>query len=81
MVTDFPGGSDSKASVYSVGDLGSSPRLGRSPGEGNATHSGLENSMGCIVREVTKSWTQLNNFHFTFIKEICCQTFEFLPVC
>ena len=32
---DFPGGSDSKASVYNAGDLGLSPGLGRSPGEGN----------------------------------------------
>ena len=32
---DFPGGSDGKVSVYSVGDLGSIPGLGRSPGEGN----------------------------------------------
>ena len=32
---DFPGGSDSKASVYNVGDLGLSPGLGRSPGKGN----------------------------------------------
>ena len=32
---DFPGGSDSKASVYSAGDPGSTPGLGRSPGEGN----------------------------------------------
>ena len=32
---DFPGGSDGKASVYNAGDLGSSPGLGRSPGEGN----------------------------------------------
>ena len=30
-----PGGSDGKASVYNVGDLGSIPGLGRSPGEGN----------------------------------------------
>ena len=29
------GGSDGKASVYNAGDLGSSPGLGRSPGEGN----------------------------------------------
>ena len=28
---DFPGGSDGKASVYNVGDPGSSPGLGRSP--------------------------------------------------
>ena len=32
---DFLGGSDSKASVYNVGDLGSIPGSGRSPGEGN----------------------------------------------
>ena len=32
---DFPGGSDGKASVYSAGDLGLIPGLGRSPGEGN----------------------------------------------
>ena len=32
---DFPGGSDGKASIYNVGDPGSIPGLGRSPGEGN----------------------------------------------
>ena len=32
---DFPGGSDGKASAYNVGDQGSIPELGRSPGEGN----------------------------------------------
>ena len=32
---DFPGGSDSKASAYNVGDPGSIPGLGRSSGEGN----------------------------------------------
>ena len=35
LIKDFPGGSDGKASVYNVGDLGSIPGLGRSPGEGN----------------------------------------------
>ena len=34
-IIDFPGGSDGKASVYNVGDLGSIPGSGRSPGEGN----------------------------------------------
>ena len=45
---DFPGGSDSKASAYSTGDLGSIPGSGRSPGEGNGNplqYSCLENSM------------------------------------
>ena len=32
---DFPGGLDSKASLYNAGDLGSIPGSGRSPGEGN----------------------------------------------
>ena len=32
---DFPDGSDSKASAYNVGDPGSIPGSGRSPGEGN----------------------------------------------
>ena len=40
-----------------VGDLGSIPGLGRSPGEGKGyplRYSGLENSMDCIVHGVTK---------------------------
>ena len=47
-LTDFPGGSDGKASVYNVGDLGSIPGLGRSPGEGNGNllkYYCLENPM------------------------------------
>ena len=31
----FPGGSDGKVSAYNVGDPGSIPGSGRSPGEGN----------------------------------------------
>ena len=45
---DFPGGSDGKASVYNVGDLGSIPGSGRSPGEGNGNpfqYYCLENPM------------------------------------
>ena len=44
----FPGGSDGKASACNVGDLGSVPGMGRSPGEGNGNplqHSCLENPM------------------------------------
>ena len=44
----FPGGSDSKESACNVGDLGSVPRLERSPGEGDGyplQFSCLENSM------------------------------------
>ena len=32
---DFPGGSDGKASAYNVGDPGSIPGSGSSPGKGN----------------------------------------------
>ena len=45
---DFPGGSDIKASVYNVGDLGSIPELGRFPAEGNGNpfqYHCLENPM------------------------------------
>ena len=35
LLKDFPGGSDSKASAYNVGDPGSVPGLRRSSGEGN----------------------------------------------
>ena len=44
----FPGGSDSKASAYTAGDLSSIPALGRPPGEGNDNplqYSCLESSM------------------------------------
>ena len=34
-LNDFPGGSDGKAPAYSVGDPGSIPGSGGSPGEGN----------------------------------------------
>ena len=44
----FPDGSDSKESACNAGDLGLTPELGRSPGEGSGyplQYSGLENSM------------------------------------
>ena len=56
----FPGGSDSKESACNLGDLGSIPRLGRSPGEGKGyplQYSGLENSADDTVHGVTKSQT------------------------
>ena len=46
---DFPGGSDGKESACSVGDLGSIPGLGRSPGAGHGNtlqYSCLENPHG-----------------------------------
>ena len=67
----LPCGSAGKESPCNVGDLGSIPGLGRSPGEGKGysfQYSGLENSMDCIVHGVTKSWTQLSDFHFISLR-------------
>ena len=47
--TDFPGGSDGKASASNAGDPGSVPGSGRSPGKGNGNplqYSCLGNSHG-----------------------------------
>ena len=65
----LPCGSTGKESSCNVGDLGSIPGLGRSPGEGTGyplQYSCLENSMDCIVHGVAKSRTQLSDFHFYF---------------
>ena len=54
----FSGGSAGKESACNVGDLGSIPGLGRTPGKGNSyaiQYSGLENSMNCIVYGVAES--------------------------
>ena len=62
----FPDSSAGKESACNVGDLGSIPRLGRSPGEGKGYPlqcSGLENSMDCIVYRVAESRTRLSDFH------------------
>ena len=63
---DFPCGSAGKEPACNVGDPGSIPGLGRSPGEGKGyplQYSGLENSMDYIVYGVAKSRTGLSNFH------------------
>ena len=65
----FPGGSEVKASACNVGDLGSIPGSGRSPGEGNGNphqYSCLENPMDrgawwATAHGVTKRRTQLSN--------------------
>ena len=64
----FPGGSDGKASAYNVGDLGSIPGSGRSPGEGNHNplqYSCLENPMDrgawqATILGIAKSQAQLS---------------------
>ena len=58
-------GSDAKESACNMGDLGSIPELGRSPGGGNGhplQYSCLENPMDRGARQATahgvaKSWT------------------------
>ena len=58
MVKDLPA---------NAADVGLIPGLGRSPGEEKdypLQYSGLEKSMACIVHGVTKSRTQLSDFHF-----------------
>ena len=63
--TGAPGGSDGKESACSVGDLGSIPVSGRSPGEGNGNplqHSCLEKPVDrgawqATVHGVAKSLT------------------------
>ena len=71
----FPCGSAVNESTCNAGDLSSIPGLGRCPGEGKdypLQYSGLENSMDCIVHGVSKSWTQLSDFHFhTFLCMKC----------
>ena len=62
----FSGGSAGKESACDVGDAGSIPGSGRSPGEENGNLlkcSYLGNSMDCIVHGFAKSWTQLSDFH------------------
>ena len=77
LLLRLSGGSDGKASAYNVGDLGSIPGLGRSPGEGNGNplqYSCLENPMDrgawwATVRGVTKSWIRLSDFIFIYSLE------------
>ena len=68
-ILHFPGVSDGKESACNIGNPGSIPGSGRSPGEGNGNPlqcSCLENSMDrgawqATVHGVTKSQTRLSN--------------------
>ena len=65
----FPGASDGKESVCSMGHLGSTPGSRISPGEGNGNplhYSRLEDSMNrgawrATVPGVVESWTRLSD--------------------
>ena len=62
----FPCYSAGKESACNMGDLGSIPGLGRSPGEGKGyplQYSGLENYIDCIVHGIANSQTQLSDLH------------------
>ena len=68
LYMDFPGSSDGKESACNVGNPGSIPGSGRSPGEGEENllqYSGLETSMDrgawqTTAHGVRKSQTQLS---------------------
>ena len=68
-ILGFPGGPDGKESTSNVGDMGSIPGLGRSPGEGSGNplqYSCLENPYGqrsleATVHGITKSQTRLSD--------------------
>ena len=74
----FPGGSEVKASACNVGDLGSIPGSGRSPGEGKGNpfqYSCLENPMDggaqrAMVHGFAKSQTRLSNFTLMKLKSV-----------
>ena len=69
ILGSFPGGSEGKESACNVGDPGSIPALGRSPGEENGNplqYTCLENSMNrgawqATVHGVAKSQTRLSD--------------------
>ena len=75
MYMGFPCGSAGKESVCNVGDLGSIPELGRSPGDGKGyspQYSGLENSMVYRVHAVTISQTHTYIYVYIFV-ETCIE--------
>ena len=78
-VLGFPCGSAGKESTCNEGDLGSIPRLGRSPGVGKGYSLQLwpGDSMDCILHEVAKSRPRLSNFYFHFLTVFLTQ-FNFL---
>ena len=78
----FPCGSSGKESTCNVGDLGSIPGLGRSPGEKKGyslQYSGLENSMGCVAHGFAKSGTWLSDHQVYALS--CFNDFLIHPLC
>ena len=94
FTSPFPGSTDGKESACSIGDTGSIPKLGRSPGEGNGNplqYSCLENSMdspcGCkksdMTERLTLSLSDLDAFFFISLSlslSLLFLNFFFLPI-
>ena len=88
----FPGGSDGKESACNAGDSGSSPGLGRSPGEGHGNplqYSCLENSTDrgawwATVHGVAKNKTWSSDQHFHIfnlaVLQLPCNTWASLQL-
>ena len=73
----FSCGLAGEESACSVGGLGLTPGLERSPGEGKGypfQYSRLENSMDCVVHGVTTGRTRLSNFHFTSLSHFSSES-------
>ena len=82
----FSSGSSGKESACNAGDLGSIPRLGRNPREGNGNplqYSWLENSMDrgawqAVVHGIVKNRTQLcDELSLSKLELMLFHTFEF----
>ena len=74
LLSAFPGGSDGKESSGNVGDLGSIPGLGRSPGEGNVyplQYSGLGNSMDYISKRFGHDWVTFTSLFMLILIKLC----------
>ena len=70
-VASVSGVLDGKEFVCNMGDPGSLPGLGRSPGEGTEEPGGLQ-----AVHGVVKSWTRLSDYTFTFKAETVQASFS-----
>ena len=87
IVLCFPDGSEGKASACSVGDLGTIPEFGRSPGEGNGNplqYSSLENHMeesGSLQFMVSQSRRRLSDFSSLFSYLIIMRLFSISVAC
>ena len=80
---DFPGGSVGKEPVYNAGDLGSIPRSGRSPGEGNGNPTpvflpgkshgqrsqAFYSQWGCKELDTTE---HINTVQFSSVQSLSC---------